>query len=324
MTAGMETLAKVRRLHDSTTSPGEKAAAANRMEALARSAGMTVAEALSKLDNTSSGKGGGFADFFDTPPFRDAKARRDREREARWREVLAEYGSEAAVFSPTGWERALDAACDRYVVHGETTGWRLGSLSGWDRFGDPPAHIVEAVSNAYPMPANVQEAWSEFQAWEKLGRDREARGTGCGDHSAPVDARRRLIERVLDTMPSHSLNDVRARMSWLEWRNELGSASDQKGDRVRLATLRADIERMGQRLREQDAGAFGNSDPKAAGPVHSGHAHRPSRAKRHAAIRALLAEGHGDREIARRLGISPTTVGTVRRATQPEGMVGGD
>lgn len=317
MTAGLGTFAKVRALYDRTDNPGEKAAAANRMEALARSAGMTVAEAMSKLDTASPAMGGGFADFFDTPPFREAKARRDREREARWREVLREYGSEAAVFEPTEWERALDAACDRYVVRGETTGWRLGSLSGWDRFGDPPAHIVEAVSNAYPMPANVQEAWSEFQAWEKLGRDREARGTGCGDHSAPVDARRRLIEWMLDTMPAHSLNDVRARMSWLEWRNELGSTSDQKEDRVRLATLRADIERMVKRLREQDAAPSGNSDPSQTGPVHSGQARRPTRAERHAAIRALLAEGLGDREIARRIGCSPTTVGAVRRASQP-------
>lgn len=313
MTAGLETFAKVRVLHDSTTSPGEKAAAANRMEALARSAGMTVAEAMSKLDSPSPGMGAGFADFFDTPYFRAEKARRDREREVRWREVLAEYGSEAAVFEPTPWERALDAACAPYVVRGETTGWRIGSLLGWNGFGDPPARIVEAVSGAYRMPATVQKAWSEFQVWEKLSRDREARGTGWGDHPAPVEVRRHLLEQMLDTMPAQGLNDLRARMSWLEWRNELGPGLGQKQERVRLATLRADIERMGQRIREQDATTTDNSDLKPASPVQTGQQARPTRADRHAAIRTLVAEGHGDREIARRLGISPTTVGTVRR-----------
>lgn len=55
MTVGLDTFAKVRALHDRTDNPGEKAAAAGRMEALARSAGMTVRQAKSKLDK---GKGG--------------------------------------------------------------------------------------------------------------------------------------------------------------------------------------------------------------------------------------------------------------------------
>lgn len=38
MTAGLETFAKVRALHDRTDNPGEKAAAAGRMKALARAA----------------------------------------------------------------------------------------------------------------------------------------------------------------------------------------------------------------------------------------------------------------------------------------------
>ena len=50
MTAGLETFAKVRALHDRTINAGEKAAAAGRMKKLAQKAGMTVAEAVSKLD----------------------------------------------------------------------------------------------------------------------------------------------------------------------------------------------------------------------------------------------------------------------------------
>lgn len=47
MTAGLETFAKVRALHDRTDSPGERAAAAGRMDALARAVGMTTDEAMS-------------------------------------------------------------------------------------------------------------------------------------------------------------------------------------------------------------------------------------------------------------------------------------
>lgn len=45
-----DTFAKVRALHDRTENPGEKASAAGRMKAIAKAAGMTVAEAVSKLD----------------------------------------------------------------------------------------------------------------------------------------------------------------------------------------------------------------------------------------------------------------------------------
>ncbi|WP_409568284.1 helix-turn-helix domain-containing protein [Methylobacterium sp. E-041] len=109
---------------------------------------------------------------------------------------------------------------------------------------------------------------------------------------------------------------MRARGAWLShWAD--GEAEQSRDDhRAAVATLRADIERMGQRLRERDEIPSDSSNPSQTGPVHSVQARRPTRAERHAAIRALLAQGHPDREIARRLGISPTTVGAVRRSAQ--------
>lgn len=107
---------------------------------------------------------------------------------------------------------------------------------------------------------------------------------------------------MLDTHPAHSLSDLRARMSWFEYLSRKEVQWTHKNDLLRFATLRADIERMGVRLREQDAAG-----------VQSGHSHRLTRKERHAAICQLLSEGLSDREVARRLGISPTTVGAVRR-----------
>lgn len=324
MTAGLETFAKVRALHAQATTPGEKAAAAGRMEALARTAGMTVDQAVSKLDAPPSpAAGGGFASFFDTPFFREQMAERDRERAERWREVLAEYGTEEAVFYPGEWEQALiEAAAPFRAADGY-------GLRGWDYItsrDDPAPEIVDAIAGAYPMPTTVREAWVEFMFWDKLGRDREARGTACGDHAPEVQFRVVLVERLLDTMPVRGLADLRARMSWLEWLNDLGSPCQDK-QRIRLAALRADIERMGARLRKQDTAHVqdGHKDHIARhtpAVVHSGQAEgdattacslRRTNADKRRDVLALFGQGLSDREVARRAGVSPSTVGNIRR-----------
>ena len=346
MVAGLETFAKVRALHDRTDSPGEKAAAAGRMEALAKSAGMTVAEAMSKLDTVAqaSSKPHGqsaspsWDDVFNNPFWQKARADADRERSAKWRRVLAEYGSEEAVFASTPWEVALERACARFVVRKPTTGWRIGSLWGWDIFcpGDPAPEIVEAVSQAYPLPASVQDAWSEFRAWDKLGRDREAHSCGAGDPAPWVRARGDLIERLVNTMPATSLDDIRARLSWMEFLNSLESAPDPKVEAVRLAALRADVEALavhfGQASIRPSSSTTGKSQNSGVGcgGVQSGQSEggnqtvypsRRTNADRRRDVLALLQGNVGishtapltDREIARRAGVSPSTVGNIRR-----------
>ncbi|MCJ2070045.1 hypothetical protein MKK75_14785 [Methylobacterium sp. J-030] len=297
MTAGLETFAKVRALHDSTTNLGEKASAAARMKALAAKAGMTVDQAVSKLDTLSvtiaASRTVNMADFFDTPYFREQMARREQERAERWHEVLEEYGTEEAVFEPGPMERALDKAAAQYAA-------QHGPDPGWDAFplGKVPAAIVATVEAAWPMPATVRAAWEEFAFWDKLSHDREARGTACGDHSPPVQIRCRILEQMLDAAPALSLSDLRARVSWLAYRDEIDSHGE---NRTRLVTLRADIERMGRRIREQDAET-----------VQSGHSRRTTADKRRDVL-SLFGQGLTDREIARRAGVSPTTIGTIRR-----------
>lgn len=78
MTVDLSTFAKVRALHNSTTNPGERAAAASRMKVLARKAGLTVKQAKSMLDapkpmTQAEAAAKAFNDLFNSP---DAMARR--------------------------------------------------------------------------------------------------------------------------------------------------------------------------------------------------------------------------------------------------------
>lgn len=312
MSPDLATFAKVRALHDSTTNAGEKASAAARMTVLARKAGMTVEEAVSKLDTAepiprtaAQAATDAFNEFFNSPEMRAQRAEREQERARRRATVLAEYGSEDAVFADTEREAALRAACAPLLVWDKRPEWEGSySLGGWADHGGPdtmPAAVREAVMNGWPIPETVAVAWVEYTAAEAIGDARYAFDESYTPHRW-VEARHYVLEDMLDTHPAYSLDDLRARMSWLEALSRKEAQWTHKNDLLRFATLRADIERLGVRLREQDAAG-----------VQSGNSHRLTRTDRHAAIREFLSQGLSDREVARRLGISPTTVGAVRR-----------
>ena len=354
MVAGLETFAKVRALHDRTDSPGEKTAAMLKMQTLARKAGMSVEQAMSTLDSTTpkAPAGPSFADIFDTPFFREAKAERERERAIRCRQLLAEYGSEAAVWADTDREAALRQACAPLLGPGQT--WKtIYDLDGWGSFGSRsqmPESVRGTVAEAWPLPTTVAEAWAEYETAEKLDNDRCAFWPDYTPHSW-AEARRYILEDLCQTLPARSLHDLRCRLSWMEHVARLDIARSWEEQEPTLRTLRADIERMGVRIREQDAdvvqdgqptaqsgesfttksqnsglgcadvqdGQCGTAQPlsstdpeTATNAVHSGHRRRTNADKRRDVL-ALLDQGLTDREIARRAGVSPQTVGNVRR-----------
>ena len=262
-----------------------------------------------------------FNEFFGSPEMRTAAAKREAERQVRAAAVIAEHGSEEAVFADTPREVALRAACAHLTVWDPRPEWSGHyHLAGWDSLGSRstmPAAVREAVSRGWPLPGTVAEAWTEREAAEKLEQDRQ---TCTGGEYIPhswVEARRYVLEDLLDTLPARSLSDLRARLSWMECLNEAGISHPYEDDRARLVTLRADIERMSARIRDQGGSPtppveVPRSPDPAPPPVQTGH--RPTtRAERRAAAAAFIAEGLSDREAARRLGISPTTVGLVRR-----------
>ena len=341
MVADLETFAKVRALHDRTDSPGEKTAAMLKMQTLARKAGMSVEQAVSTLDRAppKAPAGPSFADIFDTPFFREAKAERDRERAIRCRELIAEYGSEAAVWADTDREAALRRACEPLLGPGQ--GWdTIYRLDGWgmlDFRATMPESVRRAVTEAWPLPTTTAAAWAEFEAADKRESDRAAFCPNYSPH-AWAEARRYLLEDLCRTLPAYSLHDIRARLSWIEFAARQGFSQGWEEQEPTLTALRADIERMGTRLRERDAEAVQNGHPppqggegftsksqnswsgcdgvqdgQQQGAASDAYLLRRTNAEKRAAVLALFGQGLTDREIARRAGVSPQTVGNIRR-----------
>lgn len=333
-TASLDTFAKVRTLHDRTTNAGEKAAAMTKMRTLARKAGLSVEEAVSKVDTKAkpSPESGAqatadaFNAFFNSPEMRAERAEREAKRRVKAAGIIEAFGSEDAVFADTPMEAALRTACEPLLGPGETWNmlYRLDGWGGLDSRAKMPASVGEAVAGAWPMPETVAEAWAEFEATDRLTGDRYTVDYHCDPHLF-VEARRYIVEDLLNTQPAKSLNDVRARLSWMEWHNNREITPDLKEERVRLATLRADIERMGRRIREQGEGEVETTpsvqDGQEQGGSRSEHPRRTNADKRRDVLTLLRdnAEESGiaplsDREIARRVGVSPQTVGNIRRS----------
>ena len=296
-TLDREKLRKLRALMQGGKTEGERRAAKGKAEALAARAGLSLGAALSKLDAPAQAQPGnffaGFEDWMEEkePGYKartaQRRAQREAERLARCQELLARYGSEEAVFAPTAMEECLRVALDP-LREGRD------GLKGWIT-GEPTPAIWEALRKAAPLPDTLQGIWAEHAAWERLADDRTAFEP---DHSLPchIRARQAALEWHMDRTPAPTVAGMRARLDWLAHLNDRAFQRDIREDEALIATLRADFEAM------------------AAGmPAPQGEAQRP--AQRRAAVLDLLstAPGLSDREIARRIGCSPQTVGNLRR-----------
>lgn len=304
----MDKLRKVRALMDGGKTEGERQAARRKAEAIAARAGLTLNAALSRLDAQVKQTAGNpftaknpFQDFGDwmeakEPGWKAKEAQRRAAKEAarlaRCKELLAEFGSEDAVFAPTDAEAAVREA----LAHLEDGGNTLWGYRDFKYCDGPTPDMWTAMRSAGVVPGTVAEAWAAYQAHEARS---DARCAFCWDYTPWQweEAWRSALEWLLDNLPSPTVEGITARLAWLKHRANQDMAPDPKRERMLVAALQADF------------AAF----------VQTGHAesHPPPQrtAQRRAAVLDLLAKAPGlsDREISRQAGCSPQTVGNWRR-----------
>ena len=209
--------------------------------------------------------------------------------------VIARYGSEADALLPCDRERALREATWSLVITGSPEtgpslmGWRDGPIATM------PPEVRREVSTAIPLPATLAAAETEAAYWREHAETRAA----LDAPPLPVWVRARLAfldgltGRLAAPVPPPAAPAVPA---------ELAPAPD-------LGTVEAEAEQ--DELPESGT----DQDPASdAAPVQSGQQPR-TREEARAAVRALLGEGLTDREIARRVDVSPSTVAAVRKAS---------
>lgn len=311
--------AKVNALMKGGATEGERIAAKARATAMAKAAGLSLDQAMSKLDSAPPVTVNFFAGFDDwmeerQPGYKAEEAakrsRRNARNDERRAEILKLYGSEAALFARNTQEAALDQAIHplaEWAYWTDSDGWQHRYASkldgikpaygGWSVEDISPA-IRTAVIGAYPWPSTLDAALREVQAWDRLRLDR---GLFCDageyTHFSEVECRIELLEHELESArPAASWQDVLTRFAWKRYREERQWIDPTKISDPFLERLEADITAM------INAGNSGNDQPRTA-------------KDRRRSVLAMLTDHPElpDREIARRCGVSPTTVGSLRR-----------
>lgn len=320
-------LSKVRALMDGGATEGEREAAKSRAEALAKKAGMTLPEALSKLDEVEATRSmaDAFNDFFNSPDMRRQRAEAEAKRAANRKRLLKIFGSEEAIFAETERERLLrvtleplanyrkyDGAVGLDGKWTETRETYVNGYAGWI-CGRPPAALRQALNEAYPLPVTVTAAWAEYQEWENL---MDARCAFSPDQDIPiwVRARQAALSSILDTYSEPTPEGLRARFNWMHFHISRQICRDNKEESDTITALRLDFEMAMMDIGNTPAGSGANaaSAEATSTPVHF---ERRTNAQKRTDVLSMLDERPdlSDREIARRTGVSPQTVNTWRR-----------
>ncbi|MGU3496127.1 transposase [Xanthobacteraceae bacterium A53D] len=348
-----EKLAKVRALMERGATEGERAAARGKAERIAKAAGLSLADALSKLDTRSPAQSirnifEGFDDWMEErePGHEAREAAKRAERQARddirRAGILEQYGSEAALFARTEQEQALNRAIAplatwRFWRAEDGTehryAERLGGVKpkcGFWGFEDVTPAIRDAVMGAYPWPSTLGEALREVQSWGELRLDRGLFVSGDGspgewNHYAEVECRVVLLERELDAgRAAASWDDVQARFDWKRYQDQRQwiDPTDVKSDPF-LDRLEADfgaLRRMGSPVHsgrgdQAGKGISAVDTPSAPNGPASVQFERRTNAEKRAAVLSVLGRSPhlSDREIARQAGVSAQTVNTWRK-----------
>lgn len=318
---GVERLRKIWALASSPNA-GEAAAARDRAAVFLARLGKTIADipdllaAKAKTPGPSPGPAGFTFYDMNNPDHVAAWAESDRRhraerarKEAPEREaVLSRYSSMDAAIAPCEREVLLRMSVRKWAIYRDWPNQRwIDSIDGYNPLSlhyDMPPHVKEALSAAYPLPVTIGEAKSEYDYWER--RDRELglilEDTSNTQLDVSAYGRQEIVRGLLETgLRAQSLADVLIRQRYLV-------DSESVMVEVEQAVL-ADLEHLA---------AMAELAPKSA--VQNGHVHngqRETATARRAEVIRLLSNVDtarlSDREIARMVGVSPQTVGNIRR-----------
>lgn len=321
-TLDAEKFAKVRVMMDRGATEGERAAARTRAEAMAKRAGLTLKQAMSKMDKKAKAEapkpqqqaGGDWRDVFRNfddwmeakePGYKARKAKekaeRDSERARQRAEALKVHGSAAAIFALTDMERALYDAATPYAKREWYDDWIEGRFAFTQELGGvkatmwperSPEYVHDVIRKAWPMPDTLPGVLDELRMWDALRDLRELFIDGEYNHHAEVELRIWLLAKALDECPARDLNDVKARLQWAQHREPYEY-------KPMVARLLADLERLTAQA----------DTPSGSTPT----LRRTNADKRRDVLSMMDSQPDlSDREIARRCGVSPQTVGNWR------------
>lgn len=249
------------------------------------------------------------------PDFHRRRPKPDHEADAR--SILTRYGSRDAVLAPCSREKLLRVAVARWAVPQEPPQERwTRALGEWTVRSLPrhmPPEIRQSVETAYSLPTSVSGAMAELDYWERRDREiavmRQMDGDGSMPNDAPTHldlpayARAIVIRRLVEHgLRATNLQDALIRAEY--WRAHGG-----RGTWMEAAIL-ADIRHL--------ASVDRATRPPEAGDLAPGQpTHFRTASERREEVMRLLSDTEtamlSDREIARRVGVSPQTVGNLRR-----------
>lgn len=186
--------------------------------------------------------------------------------------------------------------------------------------GPPPARMMQALHLAVPFPDDLAGIWVEHCRWQRLAHERE---TTNRHYEMPIHILARIsgLEHLLDTRPAVTIDDRRARMAWLGMVCGSEVTRDVHDDMALAASLSDDFEAMAEELERlraavqsgQPQGITTNVIPSAT-PAPPAPNRRTNADKQRDVMTMLVCHPElSEREVARRCGVSPQTVGNVRR-----------
>lgn len=341
-----EKFRKVCRLINEGATEGERAAAKARAEAIAGRAGMTLKQAMAKIDSKPAPKSANFFEGFDDwmeekePGYKARQAQKNADRQSRKAmkrsETLKTFGTMKAFFDATPMEEALIRAATPFArreVHEDFCGTRrnftveLGGCSSdiW-MLEQTSEEAKAAIRNAVPFPATIRGLLDEYRMWEALRNDRQDFVDGEYHARMEVELRSRLVQEELKTRPVASWEDMQARFDFkrFEWENQWIDPQERIDDEAdRLEADFAILRDLYSEHSKPPEPADDINAPSKSGPIfNNATATYRTNADRKAAVFAAIRNnpGLGDREIAEIAGVTRQTVNNWRRRKDREAV----